>query len=594
MNIIVQAGNYEKMGTQKYGNDVIFTFQCPKETACAILLFEKHTKELRHKVSVPKEYCIGSVRSIRISNLPVKEYHYCYEIGGSRVRDPYGVKVIGREIWADKKRDLQTELLLSGFYTEEFDWQKDRLPEIAPQDMILYKLHVRGFTMERQGRKKGTFAAVSENLEELRDLGITSVEFMPVYEFEEWMGEDKLNYWGYAPSDYFAVKASYADTQEPEQELKELIRKMHRYHMEFIMEIHFDNKTNYNLIIEILRFWIKEYHVDGFKLLGANLPIEAIVQDPYLTRTKIFYESFPSEFIKGEQYRNLYLYNEDFLYPARKMLNHFGGDMTEFLAQIKKQGKSQHFVNYISNNNTFTLADVFSYNEKHNSENGEENLDGNNWNFSSNYGVEGRSRKGFVCKIRQKQIRNALAMLYLAKGIPLLWNGDEAANSQGGNNNAYCQDNRIGWVNWRKGKEQDNLHEFVKAMISFRKAHPILAGKEPFQMNDYKKLGYPDLSYHGAEAWISDVRGTTRAVGMMYTENYAQEKPPKEADEFLYIGYNFYMGMQKFALPKLPKGKHWYLIMTTEEEQPFLKEQKRLNENFYEALGQTICILQGR
>ncbi len=594
MEIIVQAGNYEKMGITKCGNDVIFTFQCPRETACAILLFEKNTKELRHKVSVPKEYCIGSVRSVRISNLATKDYDYCYEIDSKRVRDPYGVKVIGREVWADKKRNLQDEVLLSGFADEEFDWQGDVLPEIAPEQMILYKLHVRGFTMERQGRKKGTFAAVSEHLEELCDLGITSVEFMPVYEFEEWMKEDKLNYWGYAPSDYFAVKASYAYTNEPEKELKELIRKMHRHHMEFIMEMHFDNKINHNLIIEILRFWIKEYHVDGFKLLGADLPMGAIVQDPYLSRTKIFYESFPSEITNREQYENLYLYNEDFLYPARKMLNHLGGDMAEFLAQIKKQQKSRHFVNYISNNNTFTLADVFSYNEKHNSENGEENLDGNNWNFSSNYGVEGRSRKGFVCKIRQKQIRNALATLYLAKGIPLLWNGDEAANSQEGNNNAYCQDNRIGWVNWRKGKEQENLRAFVKEMISFRKNHPILSSKEPFQMSDYKKLGYPDLSYHGAEAWISDIRGTTRAVGMMYTENYAQDEPPKEADTFLYIGYNFYMGMQNFALPKLPKGKHWYLIMTTEEEQPFLKEPKRLFKNSYEAFGQTICILQGR
>ena len=268
--------------------------------------------------------------------------------------------------------------------------------------------------------------------------------------------------------------------------------------------------------------------------------------------------------------------------------------MTEFLGQMQKQQEIQHFVNYISNNNTFTLADVFSYNEKHNSANGEENLDGNDWNFSSNYGIEGRTRKAFVKRIREKQIRNALAVLYLAQGIPLLWSGDEAANSQEGNNNAYCQDNKIGWINWKKGREQERLREFVRQMIAFRKAHPILSMKEPFRRNDYKKLGYPDLSYHGAEAWISDIRGITRSVGVMYTENYAQEETPEEADTFLYIGYNFYMGMQNFALPKLPKGKHWYQIMDTAQMCPFFKEPRLLKNNSYEAFGQTISILVGR
>lgn len=594
MNIKVQAGNYEKMGITKCGNDVIFTFQCPRETACAILLFDKVGKKLKARVTVPKEYCIGSVRSIRLLDFSTEEYDYCYEIDGKKQRDPYGVRVIGREIWADKKRDLESEVLLSGFPEEEFAWGEDKAPEIPAQEMIMYKLHVRGFSMERPGKKRGTFAALADSVEELKELGITSLEVMPVYEFEEWMEPEKINYWGYAPSDYFAVKASYAYTDKPECELKKLIQKLHNHKMEFIMEMHFENKINPNLIIEVLRFWLKEYHVDGFKLLGEKLPIEAVVKDPYLSRTKIFYEGFPYELIQKEKYDNLYVYNEEFLYPARKMLNHLGGDMTEFLGQMQKQQEIQHFVNYISNNNTFTLADVFSYNEKHNSANGEENLDGNDWNFSSNYGIEGRTRKAFVKRIREKQIRNALAVLYLAQGIPLLWSGDEAANSQEGNNNAYCQDNKIGWINWKKGREQERLREFVRQMIAFRKAHPILSMKEPFRRNDYKKLGYPDLSYHGAEAWISDIRGTTRSVGVMYTENYAQEETPKEADTFLYIGYNFYMGMQNFALPKLPKGKHWYLVMSTEEEEPFLSEPKKLEKNYYETFGQTICILQGR
>lgn len=286
------------------------------------------------------------------------------------------------------------------------------------------------------------------------------------------------------------------------------------------------------------------------------------------------------------------MYNDDFLYPARKMLNHLGGDMVEYTEVMKRQQDGGHSVNYIANSNTFTLADVFSYNEKHNGDNGEENLDGNNWNYSTNYGVEGATRRQFVKKIREKQMRNAMAMLCLARGIPLIWSGDEIGNSQNGNNNAYCQDNRIGWVNWKNEGRYEEYTEFVRELLQFRKEHPILFSEKPFQMSDYKRTGYPDLSYHSSEAWISDVKGNARAVGVMYSESYAKEEDTEET--FLYIGYNFYMGLQVFALPKLPKGKHWYQIMDTAQMCPFFKEPRLLKNNSYEAFGQTISILVGR
>lgn len=589
----IQAGDYKKMGIAKYKNDVIFTFKCNKETACAVLLFDKSTKGLKARIRVPKEYCIGSVRSIKILNISTESYIYCYEIDKKRIKDPYGVRVIGREKWGDSNRDLNEELF-SGFSTGEFDWEDDRAPEISANKMIMYKLHVRGFTMEQKGKKRGTIEALKDRLEELESLGITTVEIMPLYEFEERVDLDKINYWGYAPSDYFAVKAAYAYTKEPEKEFKSLIKKMHKYNMELIMEIHFDRKINHNLIIEILRFWVMEYHVDGFRLLGERLPIEEIIQDAYLSRTKIFYESYPQKLLERSDNSNFYVYNDEFLYPVRKILNRLGGDMTEFVDHMQKQQKPQNVVNYISNNNTFTLADVFSYNEKHNGDNGEENLDGNNWNFSSNYGIEGATRKSFIKKIREKQIRNAIAILYLAQGIPLLWSGDEVANSQNGNNNAYCQDNPVGWINWKNGKFQKQLSGFVKEMIAFRKKHPILSMEEPMKKSDYKKIGYPDLSYHGEKAWLPDMNGSARAIGMMYSESYVKKEDLEEEDTFIYIGYNFYMEMQTFALPKLPRGKNWYLIMNTSEEQPFLEEPKRLEKNLYESKGQTICILQGR
>ena len=443
--------------------------------------------------------------------------------------------------------------------------------------------------MDGRGRNKGTFAAVMDRLSYLKELGITTLECMPVYEFEELMENGRLNYWGYAPSDYFAVKSSYASQKDADWEFKSLILETHKQQMELIM--HFVPEQTAGAIIEILRYWVMEYHVDGFKLLGAGLPIAEIAKDPYLTGTKIFYEKFPYD-LKEENYGNIYVYNDDFLYPARKMLNHLGGDMVEYTEVMKRQQDGGHSVNYIANSNTFTLADVFSYNEKHNGDNGEENLDGNNWNYSTNYGVEGATRRQFVKKIREKQMRNAMAMLCLARGIPLIWSGDEIGNSQNGNNNAYCQDNRIGWVNWKNEGRYEEYTEFVRELLQFRKEHPILFSEKPFQMSDYKRTGYPDLSYHSSEAWISDVKGNARAVGVMYSESYAKEEDTEET--FLYIGYNFYMGLQVFALPKLPKGKHWYQIMDTAQMCPFFKEPRLLKNNSYEAFGQTISILVGR
>lgn len=585
-----RAGDYRKMGTEQCADGVTFTFQCPKELACAVVLFEKKTGKQAAKIDVLPQYRVGSVRSVTIYPLKAEKYYYCYEIEGKRVRDPYGERVIGREKWGDTERTLD-DALLSGFKKEGFDWSEDVSVEIPANEMVMYKLHVRGFSMDGRGRNKGTFAAVMDRLSYLKELGITTLECMPVYEFEELMENGRLNYWGYAPSDYFAVKSSYASQKDADWEFKSLILETHKQQMELIMEMHFVPEQTAGAIIEILRYWVMEYHVDGFKLLGAGLPIAEIAKDPYLTGTKIFYEKFPYD-LKEENYGNIYVYNDDFLYPARKMLNHLGGDMVEYTEVMKRQQDGGHSVNYIANSNTFTLADVFSYNEKHNGDNGEENLDGNNWNYSTNYGVEGATRRQFVKKIREKQMRNAMAMLCLARGIPLIWSGDEIGNSQNGNNNAYCQDNRIGWVNWKNEGRYEEYTEFVRELLQFRKKHPILFSEKPFQMSDYKRTGYPDLSYHSSEAWISDVKGNARAVGVMYSESYAKEEDTEET--FLYIGYNFYMGLQVFALPKLPKGKHWYQIMDTAQMCPFFKEPRLLKNNSYEAFGQTISILVGR
>lgn len=616
MKCTIKEGNYAKMGAYQDDDAIIFTFEGEKEQECVILLYYKEDSLKIKKIAVPSEYCIGSLRSIRVQGIEADKWNYNYEIDSKIVVDPYAVRIVGRENWFETKRFNKAYCVKSGFDFETFDWKDDENPEILKKDMIMYKLHIRGFTMDGgcKGDVKGTFAGVGEKISYLRELGVTSIEMLPVYEFEEMIlpVEDKLpdyvtwkdnnkeelvvnraNYWGYVSGNYFAPKASYAKSNQPSVELKNLIYELHQSKMECILEMYFDEKTNQNLIMDALRFWVKEYHVDGFHLIGDSVPVKAIVQDLVLRRTKLFYTGFDAELLElKKENQHLFIYNDEFLYPIRKIMNHMGGNLTEFVNQMKKQHPSVDYVNYIANNNGFTLADVFMYSEKHNEANGENNSDGNDWNFSCNYGVEGYTRRKYIQNIRKRQIKNALAIVLLAQGIPLILSGDEFGNSQKGNNNTYCQDNNVGWINWKMIEKNADILSFMKKMSQFRSEHPIISMEKPMRMTDYANKGYPDLSYHCDMAWVSGFEPSRQAVGIMYCADYAN-KPKDTSDEFVYIAYNFHSGSQHLALPKLPKGKKWNLYLDTSQSEVEVKEELA-SQSEIEIEGQTVSVLVGR
>ncbi len=593
MEYTIIEGNYAKIGVSKAADTVYFTFEGEKEQTCAILLYTANNHEIR--IPVPDEYCIGALRSVGIRGLKWKKLNYNYEIDGKLVFDQYARKIIGREKWADTARLSPKHTVRAGFDFAEFDWCGDRFPEIPREQMIMYKLNVRSFTMDggASGKKRGTFAGVMEKIPYLKELGVTSLELMPVYEFEEMMPMDqhrqdtdgwsdnakegflledapgctyKINCWGYVPGDYYAPKASYASAGEPSLELKTLIRELHKNKMECILEMYFDEKMNQNIAVEILRYWVMEYHVDGFHLLGAALPADAMAQDLILRRTKLFAEGFSRRlFQKKTSYPHLFVYNEDFLYASRKLLSRNNANMPELLNQLKRQNPVFGFVNFIAGNNGFTLADLFSYMQKHNEANGEDNHDGILWNFSMNGGVEGATRKRAVLEYRRKQMRNAAVLVLIGQGVPLLMAGDEFGNSQQGNNNCYCQDNKVGWVNWSSKKRNEAYARFVCQMIAFRRQHPILRSSKPMQMSDHASKGYPDLSYHGENAWIASNGLYPHAVGLLYYGAYA-ERPDGTQDDFIYIGLNFHVEQQQLALPKLPRGMRWYLAVNTADK----------------------------
>ena len=596
MSLVVKEGNYLTLGAKIVKNQMIFTFEAEKEDDCRIILINKTTGE-REYIVVPDEYYRGSLRSVMVSGVNVQEYNYLFEINGKEQLDPYAKVIIGREKWNDENRKENKYKLAGGFDGNSFAWGVDKNPEIAKSDMIMYKLHVRNFTMglKTAGKAKGTFQALKNKIAYLKDLGVTTVELMPVYEFEEmaipeevtvpdyvkWQPEDahkiqpiildkqdkQMNVWGYGEGNYFAVKASYAMVpQKASTEFKKLVKAFHDNGMECVMEMFFPGNISHVFIMDVLHYWVAEYHVDGFHLIGTNLPIGSIVHDPLLSRTKIFTDTFHGEYDARRKYKNLFIYKEEYQFPARMLLNHYDTDIKDFANQQKKQDVNYGFVNFVASNNGFTLADVFAYNEKHNEANGENNKDGSDYNLSYNFGIEGVSKKRFVNDIRKKRMRLAYRMLMYAQGVPLIMAGDEFGNTQAGNNNAYCQDNETGWVNWSLFNRYKEDREFIKSLIAFRKAHGLITNEVPFRFTDYRSVGAPDMSYHGEYAWISQIDHGRKSLGVMYCGAYAKEGQDKND---LYIGYNFTSDKVRLALPILP-NKKWTLDGEDLEEQIFV------------------------
>lgn len=624
MNFEIKEGNYAQMGVIQREDHVVYTFEGEKEDTCCIILIDKASKD-KFKIEVPDEFCLGSLRSVAVMKIKAYNYYYYYEINGEKKIDQYATVIAGREKWNDLLRSEQDYEVLCGCNqsSRRFDWKGDQPPEIPKDELLMYKLHVRGFTMEGNPKYAGTFAGIKNKLNYLTNLGINALEFMPVYEFEEidikpktenielvkWdveeedvikpieekKEENKVNFWGYGKGNYFAVKSSYASIPEKAAvEFKKLVRILHEKKIECIMEMFFVENTNHNLILDVLRYWVREFHVDGFHLLGDNLPITAIAHDVMLSRTKIFYTDFDNGLIDSQgTYKHLYIYKEEYMYPTRKLLNHMNGEMREFINQQKKQGEEVGFVNFITSNNGFTLADLFMYNDRHNEANGEGNMDGNQWNFSNNYGVEGPSRRKYIKEIRSLKWRNAMSMIFLAQGVPLIWSGDEICNSQEGNNNAYCQDNAIGWLNWKSEKSHRKDLAFLKELIKFRKEHPIISNATPYKFCDYQALGVPDLSYHGDNAWISEGELDRMCVGLMYCSEYNEKSP---TEDYVYVGYNFFSARNKLALPTLSADKKWYLVAdTTNPKESFPEEPVELEgQQFVELNAQAICILVGK
>lgn len=561
-------------GAVKEKNGICFTLSVPEGEKAALVLYEKESKEIMSEIAFPARACMGNLHSMKVTGLPWRNCLYNYKIGEKTVCDPYAKLLSDR----DENEEVYCEMAF-----EDFDWKEDRKPDIAYSDTIIYHLHVRNFTMGQGSgvRHKGTFLGLQEKTEYLKELGINQVKLMPVYEYglkanaeskpdERYVKPDKnrkKDCWGYCRGGYFAVNRKYAATSNPVKEFKNMVKTLHENGIEVILDMFFPADVPVRMILDCLSFWACEYHVDGFHIIGRDDGALLLSGDPILSSCKIFVAGLPENVnVKNDKFAQC---NDGFLVEARKLLKGDKGILESFVCRSRKNPAGSGIINYVANHDGFTMLDLVSYDTKHNEENGENNQDGAEYNFSWNCGVEGPSSKKAVAALRRRQIKNAFLMMFLAQGTPLIMSGDEFGNSQSGNNNPYCLDNEISWVDWKAFRRNRKLTAFVQKAVQFRKKHRILHMEQEPGMTDYKSCGYPDLSYHSDRAWYSGFEYDSRQIGIMYCGKYA------DADEYLYIAYNLNPLEQELALPKLPLSYVWHKEIDTSLEESFIKEEEQ-------------------
>lgn len=584
-----QVGKPYPLGVTTEFDTTYFSVVMKRGQDCGIILYDQKTGREKR---IPFQECnkFGSIYSLSIKDLEIKRYAYNFYEGENVFTDPYAKVIHGYEKWGK-----HSTLLKGGFLSGSYDWEEDKPLKIPYENTILYCLNVRAFTKHKSSgaAHKGTFLGIVEKIPHLKELGVTAVELMPVYEFDETCIElntapqtmeeakeqlanpiggerteeyGKYNCWGYKEGFYFAPKAAFSFDRDAAAEFKDMIKTLHQNGIEVIMQFYFPDTVKQGLMLDAVKFWVLEYHIDGIHLKGEGIPLQGIATEPLLSDTKLFYYNFPYEQIFEENevppYRNLASYTDEYMYTARRLLKGDDNMMGAFL-ELQRKNPAQHgIINYITNYYGFTLMDMVSYEKKHNEANGENNTDGNDYNFTWNCGTEGASRKKSTQELRLRQIKNALTMLFLSQGTPLIYSGDEIGNSRLGNNNPYCQDNPTGWIKWNMTGMGKTIFTYIKELIMLKKTHPALRNPRQLKILDYMGCGYPDISYHGEEAWRPDLNNYSRFAGVMYCGFYAKTDEGAE-DSFFYLAYNMHWISHTFALPKLPKGLNWRLTADT-------------------------------
>ena len=618
--IKIYYGQPYPLGASVREGGINFSMVNSSTEECGIIFYRKGIEQ-KERIIIDRNHRVGNICCVFIEGITINDYEYNFFIGNKIFVDPYAKKIVGNEKW--RSGELVRPALRGGFDSNGFDWE-GTVPLQTPYDeSIMYCLNIRSYTkhFSSKVKKKGTFEGLMEKLPYLKELGINAIELMPAYEFEEceWDDEEtiaksrtieyqvdhideelvldqdppkakRLNCWGYKEAYYFAPKASYAASGNPCNEFKRMVREFHKNGIEIIMQFYFPDYIKQGYILEIVKYWVMEYHIDGVHLKGMRLPITLIATEPLLANTKIMCEDFYlHEIYKDSEkpsQKTLGYYRDEFMFDIRKFLKGDQGMLKSFQYHMKNFNAKCGIINYITNYYGFTLHDLVSYDKKHNDANGENNTDGTNNNFSWNCGVEGPSRKMAIVGLRHKQMKNALTFLFTAQATPLLLAGDEFGNSQNGNNNCYCQDNETGWVDWRGLVRNSDIFEYTKQLITFRKKHSVLHLNTNLSMLDRYGYGYPDISYHGEEAWNVQLDGYNRHIGIMY----CGKNKDNDKGDHIYIAYNMHWETHRFALPSIANYE-WTLVAGTVENSVTFNEDR--SAEYIDIKPRSISILIG-
>ena len=603
----MKVETFQAMGAVPVKDGIVFSMERKNNEEASLLLYKKGSKEVMQEIPFPATNTIGDIVCVKAEKIASARYEYNFCIDGKVTLDPYAKVLIGTGKFGEEHPEGHE--VRCAMIAGNYDWEDDRKPQIAYEDAVMYSFHVRGFTKQRYSgvRHKGTFLGITEKAEYFKELGINQIKLMPAYEFTEmesvktharYRKEEelpkRLNYWGYTKAFHFAPKRAYAATKDPVREFKDMVKTMHRLGIEVLMEFYFPEGCSPRYITECLQYWVQEYHVDGFHVRGVQGICNLMATDPLFADTKLLNIHFPVEEIYGKKNlpkkRMVAECNDGFMIDVRRFLKGDEESLKAFAERMRRNPKGSGLINYIASHDGFTLCDLVSYEERHNEDNGEQNRDGRVQNYSWNCGEEGKSRKKKILELRNRQMKNAWCMLLLSAGTPMILAGDEFCNSQLGNNNPYCLDNEISWLDWKGYKSGNSeMFRFVKDLIAFRKKHKILHMGQELSMTDSLSCGFPGISYHSSSAWYGELDGQNRKIGVMYCGKYADE------DELIYIAYNMHWMEHTFALPALPGGYRWNVALDTSEG--ILEEDKwRLlpDSRQVQVSSRTVIVLIGR
>ena len=528
-----------------------------------------------------------------------------------------------------------------------FTWGDDRRPNTAWHDTVIYELHVKGFTKQHPDippQLRGTYAGLASApaINHLTRLGVTAVELMPVHAFvqdKHLVDQGLANYWGYNSIGFFAPETRYSATGEID-EFKTMVKRLHSAGIEVILDVVYnhtaegnrmgptlsfrgiDNAAYYRLvpdderyymdftgtgntlnmlhprvlqlIMDSLRYWITEMHVDGFRFdLASALARELyevdqlssfftiIRQDPVISQAKLIAEPWDVG-EGGYQVGNFPVgwteWNGKYRDEVRAYWKGEGGLVGDLAYRLtgssdlyERGGRRPHAsINFVTAHDGFTLQDLVSYNEKHNEENGEDNNDGEDHNTSWNHGEEGPTDEPEIRRLRNRQKRNMLATLLLSQGVPMIVYGDEMGRTQNGNNNAYCQDNEISWVDWDLSSADRSFLAFVRRMIHIRKEHPAFKRRNFFRGRKIQGADVKDITWlnpngqeMGDDEWDNSF---ARSLGLRmagYSEDqYDAEDRPEVDDDFVLL-FNAHHDEIPFAMPSNPEDARWEVLVDT-------------------------------